>query len=423
MLDRKTPPAPTSSEKTTWIEAQEHALANGSKLFSINAGEQEVIRFEIIFPYTTSDIKSYRVASSSHSLTDSGTTTLDSKSIAEAFDRLGSYYQADSGYDHRTYTIFSLRSSFEKTLKILRELLENANFPEHEVEIWKKRNKEQLRISREKVSWLTRTTFVNELFGKAHPYGFVPLEEDYESIQADELRTFHRDFLQKQEPLFVISGKLGKSEIDLVNREFGNNPTTSGFKDFKPTAPSEALNNKIRVEKKDASQCSIRIGRQMFAKNHPDYIPFQITNTVLGGYFGSRLMSNIREDKGYTYGIGSVMVPFSSSGMFFISTEVGKDVCDAAVGEIYNELSRLSNDPPNQEELQVVKNYLLGEFQRSLDGPFALADRFKSLHLHGLEYDYLNKYLDILNSFSSKQLVEMASKYFNSNEFVEVIAG
>jgi predicted Zn-dependent peptidase len=148
-----------------------------------------------------------------------------------------------------------------------------------------------------------------------------------------------------------------------------------------------------------------------------------MANTVLGGYFGSRLMSNIREDKGYTYGIGSAIVPNIRTGYFFITTEVGKDVCASAVEEIYKELTRLAHEPIPDAEINLVRNYLLGEFQRNLDGPFALADRFKNLKLYGLGYDYLNNYLDYLNNFSAQDVTEMAQKYLSPIEMTEIVAG
>lgn len=161
----------------------------------------------------------------------------------------------------------------------------------------------------------------------------------------------------------------------------------------------------------------------MFGKDHPDYLPLSIVNTILGGYFGSRLMSNIREEKGYTYGIGSGMHPFRNSGSFFISTEVGTDVCNATVTEVHKELMRLINEPISKEELSLVKNYLLGSFLRSLDGPFSLADRFKGLVLHNLNYDFLEDYLHLLHTINPEKILEISGKHLHPDSMTEVIAG
>jgi zinc protease len=161
----------------------------------------------------------------------------------------------------------------------------------------------------------------------------------------------------------------------------------------------------------------------MITRSHPDYPGMAVLNTLLGGYFGSRLMSNIREDKGYTYGIGSAMVSLREAGYFFISTEVGADVTTAALDEIYKEVKRLQDEPAGEDELSTVRNYLSGTFLKSIDGPFALIDRFKTLTLSGLGYDYYDRYLQTVQSISPAQLQELALRYFNRNDFMELVVG
>jgi predicted Zn-dependent peptidase len=216
---------------------------------------------------------------------------------------------------------------------------------------------------------------------------------------------------------------VGDAEIEMIKNALGKSKRSVGT----PTTTAPGVHTLATVSKhiakEDAMQSAIRVGRRVMTKQHPDYIPFQMASAVLGGYFGSRLMSNIREDKGYTYGIGSAIVPNIQCGYFFIATEVGKDVCQPAMEEIFKELERLTKEPAPETEINLVRNYLLGEFQRNLDGPFALADRFKNLKLHGLGYDYLNKYLNYLNNFSSDSLMETANTYLQPAEMTQVIAG
>lgn len=423
MLDRTTQPKPGLADKIQWIEASAHTMDNGCDLYTVHAGDQEVLRFELIFPKGVGDTANAPTAIASHMLMDSGTNKKDSKTIAEAFDRLGSYFAVESGADFRSLTVFSMRSAFTKTLDVLKEVLEEAAFPEQEVMLWKQRNMEQLKVSREKVSWLSRIHFNETLFGKNHAYGYYMDEDDFNRVHAEDLRRYHQESTLTESCMMMLSGKIGKAEIQAVNRVFGKSKRTAGVPissalDIIPSAPT-----KKHFPKSDAMQCGLRIGRVMMTKHHPDYIPFQMANTVLGGYFGSRLMSNIREDKGYTYGIGSAIIPHIRTGYFFITTEVGKDVCASALEEIYKELSRLAQDPIPAAEINLVRNYLLGEFQRNLDGPFALADRFKNLKLYGLGYDYLNNYLDYLNNFSAQNVTEMAQKYLSPSEMTEIVAG
>ena len=423
MLDRTTQPTPSLADKINWIEASAYPLDNGCQLYTVNAGEQEVLRFELIFPKGVGDTSLAATAIGSHMLIDSGTGKKDSKAIAEAFDRLGSYFMVDSGQDFRSLTVFAMRSAFEKTLRVLQEVLEEAAYPEDEVALWKQRNIEQLKVSREKVSWLSRIHFNETLFGKNHAYGFYMDEDGFQQVQAEDLRRFHREQTLTESCLMVLAGKIGEAEIHAVNNAFGKSKRGTGVPRTLAHKVDPMPTVKKHFPKSDAMQCALRIGRIIMTKQHADYIPFQITNTVLGGYFGSRLMSNIREDKGYTYGIGSAIVPNIQSGYFFIATEVGKEVCAPALEEIYKELSKLAHDPIPESEINLVRNYLLGEFQRNLDGPFALADRFKNLKLYGLGYEYLNNYLDFLNNFSSDVVSEIAKKYLSPASMTEIVAG
>jgi len=177
------------------------------------------------------------------------------------------------------------------------------------------------------------------------------------------------------------------------------------------------------IEKKDALQSAIRLGKILFTKNHPDYPAMLVLNTVFGGYFGSRLMANIREDKGYTYGIGSAMVSFSHAGYFTISTEVGADVTKDAVKEIYFELNKIQTEKISESELALVRNYMLGTFLRSIDGPFALADRFKGIYFSGLDYDYYERYVETIRTVSSEKLMELANSYWKKEEMIELVVG
>ena len=177
------------------------------------------------------------------------------------------------------------------------------------------------------------------------------------------------------------------------------------------------------VEKEGAVQNAIRIGKRLINRTNPDYPKLTVLNTILGGYFGSRLMTNIREEKGYTYGIGSGLVSLSQGGYFFITTDVGAAVYEDAVKEIYHEIVKLQEELIPENELSLVRNYLLGSFQRSIDGPFALAERFKSILLSGLGYNYFENYLTVIKNITSEELKTLAQTYLLTSEMTEVIVG
>ena len=148
-----------------------------------------------------------------------------------------------------------------------------------------------------------------------------------------------------------------------------------------------------------------------------------MVNTILGGYFGSRLMANIREEKGYTYGIGSRMVSMNNAGYIYISTEVGTNVCDDAVNEIYKEIDKLRNELVSSEELNLVKNYMMGDFLRSADGPFALADKFKKIMFYDLSYSYYDEFVKTVKTITPEQIQSLADQYLNPDDLYELVVG
>lgn len=406
------------------IRAETIELDNGLRVYVINAGTEDVVKLDLVFPSGAGGKHNFSIASAAHHLIDTGTSSKKAIDIAESFDFYGSYLQTDFGPDWKSISLYALSRFFNESLKDLMEILYDASYPEEEVENWKVRTIQSLKINREKVSWLSKVAFNESLFGADHPYGITSMESDYEKTDALSIRKFYKENYNIAKATIIISGKAGSNVIKVLNDTFGKIKISNSVDalELQNIIP-ENLHSKKIIEKKDAVQSGIRIGKKLFSKNHPDYQPLQIANTILGGYFGSRLMSNIREDKGYTYGIGSGIHPHLNSGFFYIATEVGTDIRDAAIKEIYFEINRLVSEPVPEAELALVKNYLIGSFQRSLDGPFALADRFRGIHLFGLGYDFLDNYVKLLHSITPERVMEVASRHLQPGTMNEIIAG
>jgi predicted Zn-dependent peptidase len=165
------------------------------------------------------------------------------------------------------------------------------------------------------------------------------------------------------------------------------------------------------------------MGRQMFSRNHPDFAGMKVLNAILGGYFGSRLMNNLREDKGYTYGIGSSVVPLRDGGYFVISGEVGAEVTKEALSEIKSELQRLCDEPVPESELSLVRSYLSGEMLRACDGPFAQAEMYRELIEDGLDVSHFNDLINTVQHINAKQLQDLAIKYLNPDDLFTLIVG
>lgn len=389
---------------------------------SVNGGTQDIIRLELIF--SAGQIYSHPplIASATNELMDEGTKNYSSAEIAEKLDQFGAFFETECGPDWATVTLYSLSKFLEKTLPLLTEICTSPAYPDEEVKTFSVQGKQRLLVSLEKVDYLARRSFVAALFGENTAYGYLPKTADYDQLTPSQLHSFFESNYINGLFGVILSGKFSKQQELLIR---------SSIKDcgFKKAEKSLVVTDfpvdgkKVHHQKEGAIQSAIRIGRKLFNRTHPDFFRFSVLNTVLGGYFGSRLMSNIREDKGYTYGIGSGLLSQKDTGYFFISTEVGSDVCQAAVKEVYYELNRLREDLIPQEELDLVRSYLRGSFQRSIDGPLALADRHKSLLISGLGHDYYERYLNTLNAVSSEELRDCANLYLKDIDLTEVVVG
>jgi predicted Zn-dependent peptidase len=422
MLNRTISPEIPKPEKISIPEPEITTLENGIPLFKVNLGTQDVIKVELVFDaginYSTAPL----IANATNDMLDEGSGIYSSAQIAEMLDMYGAYFQTDCGNDFASVTLYSLSKFIDQTLPIFNTIVSEPNFDKNEISTFAIQGKQRLAVSLNKVDFLARRNFLNSIYGENTIVGKMVKAEHYDALNHDTLSNFYNDRYKKGLKAVVVAGKFTNENIESIKSLI----KSLGFsKNDSTNINSEIILNpeKIYITKKDSVQSAIRIGKKMFNRKHPDYFSFSILNTVLGGYFGSRLMSNIREDKGYTYGIGSGLATNLKDGYFFISTEVGSDVCKDAIKEIYFETERLRNEKIPTDELRLVKNYLFGAFQRSIDGPFALADRQKSLYLNSLTNSHLEQYLTILAEITPEKLLECAQKHLDQSLFTEVVVG
>jgi zinc protease len=423
MLDRITPPEFKPIDRVKILQADQYCLDNGMKVYTIDSGSQELVKVEFIFRAGMFFQEAPLMAVSTGNMMENGTTNYTSEQLSENLDFFGSYYETGVGQDYSFIALYSLNKHLKSSISFVEDIIRNANFPLRELEIFLSNKKQKYLVNSKKVAILARRRFAELIFGEKHPYGIVATLADHDKVNRDDLVRYYNAHYNSANCSIVVSGKLPDDIIPLLNSRFGKPWGDEEYAEADDIPFQTSGELKHFVLKDDAIQSAIRIGRPMFSKNHPDYFKFQVLNTVLGGYFGSRLMTNIREDKGYTYGIGSGLTPLVHGGYFYISTEVGATVTNAALAEIYKELARLREELIPEDELELVKNYILGIFLRSVDGPFALADKFKSIWEFGLDYDYFDKYFDAVSSCTSEELMALANKYLKEEDLIELVVG
>jgi zinc protease len=421
MLNREIAPQFKQVDQIDFIKAKKTLLKNKIPVFSISGGEQNLVRIEFIFANVDWNEEKPLLASATNAMLNEGTHALTAAEIASKIDYYGSFFQTEFSSDRSSVTLYSLKKYLRNTLPIVKEILTDSVFPDKELKTYISNQKQKLKVSLEKNDFLARKQFNKLLFGQTL-YGYSPDEKDYDLLKREDLQEYFAKAYHPKNCTIIVSGNVDEGIINELENLFGiwQSEVTFKVNQFKFEAPQATEHI---IEKPQALQSAIRIGIPTINRVHPDFAAFQVLNTVLGGYFGSRLMANIREDKGYTYGIGSGNASFEQTGFFFIASEVGTDVCRNTLQEIEKEINLLKTELIPEEELKLVKNYLMGSLLGSLENAFSHADKFKNIHFFGLDYDYFEEYIQTIKNISAEELKDLANKYLNYESFVKVIVG
>ncbi|MBI4930824.1 MAG: insulinase family protein [Bacteroidetes bacterium] len=430
VVDRNKSPQVNQIKKIDLLRASETKLKNGIPVYHIKAGTQDLVKIELLFPAGMWHQTYPLVGSAASTMLNEGTSKRSAKEISEMLDYYGAFLHTEITHDFAVVGVHSLNKHLPHVLSVIEELISDSVFPQDEWDIYLQNKRQSFIVNNKKVSFVSRKKFAELLFGNDHPYGHNVMEDDFDKLKKEDAYNFYKKTYTAKGTIIVAAGNVTDSTLKLIEKYFGclpQPPPLEGASRVKVLPNGEDLGGasggSFLEEKKDALQSAIRIGKMLFTKPHPDYCAMQVVNTIFGGYFGSRLMANIREDKGYTYGIGSAVVSFSHAGYFTISTEVGAEVTKDAIKEIYFELSRMQTEKVSESELALVRNYMLGAFLRSIDGPFALADRFKGIYFSGLDYDYYNTFIETIRTITPEKIMELANKYLKKEEMIELVVG
>lgn len=422
MLNRTVAPAFNQVSDINFIQPISKPLTNGLPVYILNAGEQELVRIEFIFENGNWNEQKPLQAVAVNGLINSGTATLTAKQIADGVDYYGAFLQTEYSADFTTITLYTLTKHLSSVLPILYSVLNESIFPQHELEIYQQNQKQKLQVSLQKNDYLARKTFAHAIFGDT-AYGSDINPSDYDQLQQIDLLAYFKAAYQPKNCTIIIAGKFVDKDFEVLDTVFGG--VWENSQSFEPNRFSFSGNDgrDIYIEKPEALQSAIRMGNLSINRTHADFPGLQVLNCVFGGYFGSRLMANIREDKGYTYGIGSGIASLKHAGYFFLATEVGANVCADALKEIEKEIMLLRQELVAEEELDLVKNYMLGSMLGSLENAFSHADKFKNIHFFGLDYSYYSSYIETVKNITAQDLKEMANKYLDWNAMARVVVG
>ena len=422
MIDRKKAPAIVDAVdfQLKLKPYQKFVLDNGVEVYAIDAGAEEVMAIEWVFNAGNCQEDQNLVAATANFLLRNGTAKRSAFEINDHFEYFGSYLNRSCFNETATITLHCLTRHIGELLPVVKELIAESTMPQEELAIYQQNMKQRLKVSLKKSDFVAGRLIDVYLYGEKHPYGKFSSAEEFDALKREQLLEFYKKYYQQGKLIMFIAGKLPSNLEQLLNQHFGDLPNSPI--EIKKTPIIQAVEKKVRVTNDaEGVQGSIRIARPFPNRHHPDFIKAQVLNTLFGGFFGSRLMSNIREDKGYTYGIHSNLQNNIQHSAWMISTEAGKEVCEAAITEVYKEMKDLRDELVEEEELLLVKNYLIGGILGDLDGPFHIIGRWKNIILNGLDEKYFYDSINTIKTISAEELQQLAQKYLQPEDFYELV--
>jgi zinc protease len=400
----------------------QYLLDNGTPVYSIDAGAEEVVMVELVFHAGNWYEEKNIVAATTNHLLKNGTKRQNAFEINEHFEFYGAYLSRACYNETATITLHCLNKHLENLLPVVTELLTDAIFPEQELAIYRQNQKQRLEVNLKKCDFVANRLIDEYVYGFHHPYGKYTSADDFNNLQQQDLLDYYKQYYTHGKCLVFVAGKLLANTQALLNKTLGHLPFNQQHFPLREIIQTPATNKKYSiVNDADSVQAAIRIARPFPNRHHPDFPKVQVLNNLFGGFFGSRLMSNIREDKGYTYGIHSYLQNHLHDTAWMISTEAGRDVAEATISEVYKEMALLRDEIIEAEELDLVRNYMIGSLLGDLDGPFQIIARWKNYILNNLGSDYFYNSLDTVRNVSAEELQELAKKYLNPDDFYELM--
>jgi predicted Zn-dependent peptidase len=421
-LDRINAPSFVDLEPFTLIKPDKLHEASGLTAFILEQGQQEVCRLEITFPAGKWYEPYTGISYFTSKLLAEGTKLNSSSKIQQIIAQYGSFFEVNPGNDQVTLSIFCLSRYLKPMLALLEEMIEQPLFDAQELDKLKSQARQNYALNLNKTSYLASRAYTHLLFGDQHPYGRVLDDQAIEKVALEDIKKFHQHAYHWNQASVFVSGK--GEELHAFLQDWMKKKNIQG--PLKGSASFESphpIGQSLKIDKEGAVQSSVKAGFFIPSRKEASFPALYMYNEIFGGYFGSRLMQNIREDKGFTYGIHSSMVQDIHTSYWSVQTDVNGDNAEATVREIKFEMQRMQDELVSEEELKIVKNYIIGSFISSLDTPFSFMDRFKATYFNELGDQYYEELMKKLLTVTAQQIQDVAKKYFVPQQLNVVVAG
>lgn len=399
-------------------------LGNGVPVYLVGNGTVDLMRVEFGFRAGQVMEDAHLSASAANAMLTEGTLNHDASTINDLIDSTGAVLNHVADKDTAGLVAVTITRKLDEIMALAGEVLFSPSFPENEFRMLTERRVQAFRTGRQKTSVIARESFYEALCGSRNPYGRISTESDYRSLSTSDLRLFHESHYQPGNMYITVAGREPERVLPVLERYFGHGNSNGWVKPEYPSLLFESLQpGMIFREVASPVQSTVRMGWKGITRTHPDYQGLQVATMILGGYFGSRLMRNIREDKGYTYGIHAVAGAFRERGYITLMTDVANEYRDAVLSEIRKEIETLMQEEAGEDEMTLVRNHLMGEIARMFDGPFAVAEAMRGVIDYEAGADYYTRLAETVRTITPSEIREIFRKYFSPDAAYIIIAG
>jgi zinc protease len=406
MLDRTVAPQSYAVEKFRLPDYRQHSVGT-SNIFTVVDHQLPILQLEFIFESGKTWQETPGTSYYAIKMLPEGTISKSANDISFGFESLGSFVEWGSGLDHTFVKVYCQSNRALQSLDLLEEIMTQPSFPAENYGILKKIRSQQIRQQEAKNSQKATAKFNQMLFGSTHPIGHQLTVQEALDVQLEDVRNYYSSNLFNNPSVF-ITGDSSDAIIRRVEQLLSHLPssTTATIN----LIPQPSL--KMEVEEKEGTeQVSYRTGMFTLGKQQEKFHQLSIANSMLGGYFGSRLMQKVREELGYTYGIYSTFIHTKNHSYWMIGSELIKAHAAHGAEAIENELTRLASVPPPTTELNKLKSYLKGKLLSSMDSIFSQGAIVKGLVLHNLPDTYYDQYFSAIDDISSEDISRITTEY------------
>ena len=423
-----------SIPQTDTLVPQEHTLANGRKLYYFPS-DTELMKIDLLNEAGSAYQTQPLVAAATNKLYAGASKKMTAEQVSEFLDFRGIIVENNNTVLQSTTTFYTLSRHMDDLLPLIDDLVRMPAFPEREFDVYRRERRQKIMASQQKSSDMARRLFYEVLFGFDHPLGRYATPEDADGLSLQAVKQHYSDFYHPGDMTIVLAGHVDEHLLNAIEKFFGYDISVETQRaashharidslavETQYAAPLQTVRRDFLIS--GAVQTTLRIGRIIpLSWDDPDYARLMLLVTVLGGYFGSRLMSNLREDKGYTYGIYARTQIYRGVIIFYITADVAGRAADDAEKEIMHELQRLVDEPVPDEELDLVRTVLAGDFLRSVDGIFERSARFCDMLGTDITEQLTDNLRMAINETTAVQLQELAQRLMKPSDMIVCRAG